>query len=139
MTPLKKMKLKKISDSIKQAISQLKISNIENLSVETPSWIEPLVTTKAPASVMTCMLYETMAGLADTDSDNKLVIHYKSGSLRDQIVITKLNGKLELTKEHSNKIQNAISNANSFAFAYDVGVKLLAGTGNIDFHIVEGI
>lgn len=120
----------KISDSISQAISQLKIVNREPFSVETPSWTEPLFTAKAPSSVMVCLLFEAMNGLVTKDCENKIAVYFRSGSLRDQILVTKKLAKKDLSKEGSAKIQSAISKANSFAHAYDMKTKLLAGTGD---------
>lgn len=126
----KELKQLKLTDSINQAISQTKMTTKAPLSVEMPSWKEPLVSSKVPAPVMTCLIFECLNGLISTEDENKIVIHFKTGSITDQLVVTKLNGKLGLSKEEAAAIQAGVSNANSFAHAYDIDAKLLAGTGN---------
>lgn len=120
----------KLSDSISQAISQVKMTTKTPLSVEMPSWSEPLVSSKVPPPVMTCLIFECLNGLISPEDENKIVIHFKSGSITDQLVVTKLNGKLGLSKEEASALQVGVNNANSFAHAYELNAKVLAGTGN---------
>ena len=126
----------KLSDSISQAISQIKMTTKAPLSVEMPSWSEPLVSSKVPAPVMTCLIFECLNGLLSPEDENKIVIHFKSGSITDQLVVTKLNGKLGLSKEEASTLQVGVNNANSFAHAYEL-MQSPCGTGNhisLPFH-----
>jgi hypothetical protein len=123
-------KSQKLSETINQAIAQIKTTSPHKFSVETPSWTEPLLSTKAPSSVMTCMIFETLGGLITETDENKIIVHFRSGSMKDQLIVTKLDGKHAFSKEDSKVLQRAITKASSFARAYGIKVKLLAGTGN---------
>ena len=121
----------KISASIHQAISQVRLIKTRKFSVETPSWTEPLITSQAPSSIMTCVIIESLTGMI-SEHNNQILIHYRSGSMRDQLILTKLSGKTIFSKDDFKNLQASIDNANSFGKSYGLNIQILAGT---DDHI----
>lgn len=125
----KSAEIKKVSDPVNQAIAQVEVTASEIVSIDMPNWTEPPVTIHIPSQILTCILYEVMDGLLSKDCSNKINIHYRSGSMRDQIVISKVVDKHQSLQTENPRLNDALNRARSFAKIYGVTVKPLAGTG----------